>query len=68
VHENYRMGVPEAGYYSELFNSDAAVYGGGDVGNGGGVHSEPQPWMGKPHSITLRLPPLGAIYLKLRRD
>jgi 1,4-alpha-glucan branching enzyme len=59
----YRIGVPQAGYYRELLNSDGAVYGGSDVGNGGGVQSEPLPWHGQPHSIRLTLPPLGAVWL-----
>jgi 1,4-alpha-glucan branching enzyme len=59
----YRIGVPQPGYYREVLNSDGAVYGGSDVGNGGGVPSEPLPWHGQPHSIRLTLPPLGAVWL-----
>jgi 1,4-alpha-glucan branching enzyme len=62
----YRIGVPEPGYYTEILNSDAAFYGGSDVGNGGGVQSEPVAAHGFEQSIRLRVPPLGCLYLKLR--
>lgn len=61
--ENYRIGVPEEGIYSEIFNSDSHYYDGSNVGNAA-VPSEPTPWMNHPHSINLTLPPLGAIILK----
>ena len=59
----YRIGVPRPGFYREVLNSDSAFYGGRDVGNVGGVPSEPVPWHGQPHSIRLSLPPLGAVWL-----
>jgi 1,4-alpha-glucan branching enzyme len=59
----YRVGVPRPGFYREAINSDASVYGGGDVGNAGGVASEPVPWHGQPHSVMLTLPPLAALWL-----
>jgi 1,4-alpha-glucan branching enzyme len=62
----YRVGVPEAGYYAELLNSDAGVYGGGDVGNGGGASSEPVASHGFDHSVLLTVPPLGCLLLKKR--
>ena len=62
----YRVGVPEAGEYDELLNSDAAAYGGGNVGNLGTVASEDVAAHGRPHSLRLTLPPLGAVILKLR--
>ena len=62
--ENYRIGVPEHGYYRELLNSDASRYGGGDVGNAGGAHSDAFESQGLPHSIDLRLPPLAIVILK----
>ena len=49
--EQYRLGVPAAGYYAELLNSDSSVYGGSNVGNGGGVHSEPIPSHGFEQSL-----------------
>jgi len=63
--EGYRIGVPQAGLYKELLNSDAACYGGGNVGNGAGLQSEDKPWMGYPHSIVVTLPPLAGVVLKI---
>ena len=63
VREEYRLGVPTAAHYREVLNSDAAVYGGSDVGNCGGRSSEPVPCHGCAHSLRLRLPPLGALWL-----
>ncbi len=65
VRENYRIGVPEPGYYRELLNSDASCYGGGDVGNGGGVHSDDFGAHGLPYSVNLRLPPLAILILRI---
>jgi 1,4-alpha-glucan branching enzyme len=61
----YRIGVPEAGTWHELFNSDATVFGGSGQGNLGAVQSEIVAWNGRRHSITVTLPPLGALFLKL---
>jgi 1,4-alpha-glucan branching enzyme len=66
VRESYRVGVPEPGYYAELFNSDAEEYSGSGQGNLGGVSAEPTPWGGRPFSLNLRLPPLAALILKKR--
>jgi len=62
--ENYRIGVPRAGTYTEIFNSDSSYYDGGNMGNGFAV-SEPKPWMNNPHSINITLPPLAGIILKI---
>ena len=62
--EAYRIGVPEAGVYTELVNSDAGLYGGGNVGNGGAVATEPIASHGHEQSLNLRLPPLGFLLLK----
>ncbi len=62
----YRIGVPEPGYYVELVNSDAGIFGGGDVGNGGGVASEAVAAHGFDHSLALTVPPLGCLLLKRR--
>jgi 1,4-alpha-glucan branching enzyme len=62
--ENYRMGVPEAGAYVEVLNSDTAVYGGSNVVNSQPLIAEPTPWQDQPYSIYLKLPPLGIVYLK----
>jgi 1,4-alpha-glucan branching enzyme len=60
----YRVGVPEGGYWRELLNSDSTEYGGTGVGNLGGVNAEEEPAHGRPHSLKLTLPPLGALFLK----
>jgi 1,4-alpha-glucan branching enzyme len=65
VRQFYRIGVPDAGEYREVFNSDSHFYGGSDVNNGQHIRSEDKPWMGLPHSISLTIPPLGALVLKL---
>jgi 1,4-alpha-glucan branching enzyme len=58
----YRMGVPSGGYWKERLNSDATCYGGSGVGNHGGVHALAETCHGRPHSITVDLPPLGTLY------
>jgi 1,4-alpha-glucan branching enzyme len=60
----YRIGVPAAGVYRELLNSDADAYGGSNVGNHGAVPSEPTPSHGFDQSLTLTVPPLGFLLLK----
>ena len=60
----YRIGVPEPGWYREILNSDAALYGGGNMGNGGGVDSEPVAAHGHGQSLSLVVPPLGCVLLK----
>jgi 1,4-alpha-glucan branching enzyme len=62
--EGYRIGVPEPGFYTELLNSDAWPYAGSNVGNAGGVSTEPVPAHGHQQSLTLTLPPLSALILK----
>jgi len=64
---DYRIGVPEEGFYRELLNSDAACYGGSNMELGGGVIADPAPWHNQPCSVSLTLPPLGMVILK-RRD
>ncbi len=64
--EGYRIGVPAPGYYAEILNSDAALYGGSNVGNGGGVQSDAVAMHGFDQSVSLTLPPLGCLYLKRR--
>jgi 1,4-alpha-glucan branching enzyme len=63
--ENYRIGVPKAGYYQEILNSDSAHYEGSNMGNGGGKTTEEMPWHGHNQSLSLTLPPLATIMLKL---
>jgi 1,4-alpha-glucan branching enzyme len=62
----YRIGVPEAGWYAELVNSDASLYGGSNVGNAGGVWTEAVPSHGFHQSIRVMIPPLACLYLKKR--
>ncbi|HEY6821887.1 MAG TPA: 1,4-alpha-glucan branching protein GlgB [Burkholderiales bacterium] len=62
--QGYRLGVPRAGRWQELLNSDAEIYGGSGMGNFGGVQAEAHPFDGHPHSISITLPPLGAVFFK----
>ncbi len=62
--DGYRIGVPAAGSYAELLNSDSALYGGSNVGNAGGVQSEPIAANGFDQSLRLTVPPLGCLLLK----
>jgi 1,4-alpha-glucan branching enzyme len=64
---DYRIGVPEPGRYRELLNSDAAVYGGSNLGNGGWVDTEPTEAHGYSQSVSLLLPPLSCLFLKRER-
>jgi 1,4-alpha-glucan branching enzyme len=67
MREHYRVGVPEAGYYREVLNSDAQAYNGSNVGNGGGVMTQPIRSHAFEHSLALTVPPLGMVILKLAR-
>jgi 1,4-alpha-glucan branching enzyme len=62
--ESYRIGVPAAGFYQEILNSDSAIYWGSNMGNGGGKPSEELPWHGQPFSIDVTLPPLSVSIFK----
>jgi len=64
VRHDYVIGVPEAGRYVELLNSDGEIYGGGNLGNSGVIQSEPTPAHGRPHRLSLVLPPLACLILK----
>ena len=63
--KDYRIGVPSEVLYNEIFNSDAAIYGGSNVGNAGAVLANPVPMHDQPYSLSLILPPLGAVIFKL---
>ncbi|MDN4615052.1 1,4-alpha-glucan branching protein GlgB [Leifsonia sp. F6_8S_P_1B] len=65
-HEGYRVGLPFAGEWEELLNTDAEAFGGSGVGNLGQVTAVDEPWMGRPASAVVNLPPLGALWLKPR--
>ena len=60
----YRIGVPQAGAWCEILNTDSMYYGGSNLGNGERLHPEPVPWMGFEQSIAVTLPPLGALFFK----
>lgn len=62
----YRIGVPQAGNYHEIFNSDASCYGGSNQGNGAGLSTENVAWMHHPQSLVITLPPLAGIVLQLK--
>ncbi len=66
VRTNVLAGVPRDGFWTEVLNSDALDYGGSGVGNLGGVHSRPLPNHGMEHSLTLTVPPLACLYLRLQ--
>ncbi|MBN1935526.1 MAG: 1,4-alpha-glucan branching protein GlgB [Anaerolineae bacterium] len=65
--EGYRIGVPEHCLYQEVLNSDAAIYGGSNMGNQGGFWSEELPWQGRPYSLNLTVPPLSICVFKPQR-
>jgi len=65
---NYQIGIPGAGRWAEVLNSDAPLYGGSGMGNMGGVEAVPVSMHGHSHSVTLTLPPLGALFLKPSAD
>ena len=64
VRHGYRVGAPVGGFYRELLNTDAAVYGGSNVGNAGGLQAEATASHGYPWTLTLDLPPLATVVLK----
>lgn len=61
--EGFRLGLPAGGSYEEILNTDAAIYGGSNVGNLGSIVAEPVPWHGLDHSAVLTLPPLAVVWL-----
>jgi 1,4-alpha-glucan branching enzyme len=61
---NQRVGAPHAGFWREIFNSDAREYGGSGQGNWGGVEAAPLPWHDQPDMLTITLPPLAAVAFK----
>jgi 1,4-alpha-glucan branching enzyme len=65
---DFRVGVPHAGRWEEILNSDAPLYGGSGQGNLGGVDAEPMPWHGRGQSLTLSLPPLGMVVFKRKPE
>jgi len=63
-HVGYRVGLPLAGRWREVLNTDAECYGGSGMGNAGEVTAGATPWHGLPASADLTLPPLGVIWLE----
>jgi 1,4-alpha-glucan branching enzyme len=64
-HHNYRLGLPQAGTWHEVVNTDADAYYGSGVGNLGAVEAVDEEWHGRPASAVVQLPPLGTIWLQL---
>ena len=60
----YRIGLPRGGRWSEILNSDASIYGGSNMGNGGVIHADDYPSHGREQSAALTLPPLATIVLR----
>ncbi len=65
-HEGYRLGMPSAGEWTEVLNTDAGSYSGSGVGNMGSVTAVAEPWHGQPASATVTVPPLGAVWFTRR--
>ncbi|MBR3862328.1 MAG: alpha amylase C-terminal domain-containing protein, partial [Clostridia bacterium] len=67
LRDNFRVGLPQHGVWEEIFNSDSASFGGGDHLNEGELRTEQVPMHGLAQSLSLTLPPLGAVILSCRR-
>ena len=63
-HARYRLGLPQAGRWCEVLNTDATDYNGAGVGNYGAVEATEEPWHGRPASAVMVLPPLSALWLQ----
>jgi 1,4-alpha-glucan branching enzyme len=63
-HETYRVGLPFEGRWAEALNTDADIYGGSGVGNWGAIVADGPSWHGQPSSATIRVPPLGTLWLR----
>lgn len=63
----YRVGVPRGGFWREVLNGDAQEYGGSGQGNLGGVWADEVPFHGRPHSVSITLPPLSVVFFKYQR-
>ncbi|MBE9181785.1 1,4-alpha-glucan branching protein GlgB [Oculatella sp. LEGE 06141] len=61
---DYRVGAPSGGFWQELLNSDASIYGGSGLGNFGGVEADPMPFHARPYSLNVHLPPLSVVFFK----
>jgi 1,4-alpha-glucan branching enzyme len=63
-HEQYRLGLPFEGRWDEVLNTDSEIYGGSGVGNLGAVTADGPAWHGQASSASIRVPPLGALWLR----
>jgi 1,4-alpha-glucan branching enzyme len=63
-HSHYRLGLPHAGTWREVLNTDAADYNGAGIGNYGAVEATDEPWHGRPASAVMVLPPLSALWFE----
>jgi len=66
THHNYRVGAPAGGYWKEILNGDARLYGGSGQGNMGGVEASPLPMDGRSWSLSITVPPLAVVAFKRR--
>jgi 1,4-alpha-glucan branching enzyme len=55
--------VPNGGPWREIFNTDSSLYGGGNIGNAGQLWAHDESWAGRPHHLSLTIPPLGGVFL-----
>ena len=67
-HHKYRIGVNIAGSYEEILNTDSMYYQGSNIGNFGEVRTEDMESHGRKHSISVSIPPLATVYLKLKTE
>jgi 1,4-alpha-glucan branching enzyme len=67
-HHDYRVGLPVAGQWQEIVNTDSAYYGGSGIGNMGAVTATAKPWHGRPASAIVQLPPQGVVWLTPARS
>ncbi len=65
-YENFAVGVPQAGFYRECLNTDSSIYGGSNVGNGGGVSSVNEAYAGQENKVSLSVPPLATMIFELQ--
>ncbi len=65
--QNYRIGVPQPGFWKEIMNTDSAVYGGSNLGNSGGVVTTNRPCFGRKQSLQLPPPPLATVVFRYEK-
>jgi 1,4-alpha-glucan branching enzyme len=66
VRHDYWVGVPVGGFWEEILNSDAVVYGGSGVGATGGSSASDEEWHGRPYKLRMTMPPLAAVFMRPR--